>query len=144
MTPTQASDSENENEVYDYMYQNVYLYKSKSKFKVGDYVRVSRIKETFEKYFASWTREVFQISEIRNTVPITYKLIEEDGSPIHGSFYLQELQKTDKPDFYEVESVLKRRTVKGKKQYFVKWLGYSDKYNSWVDSINAKLPNKIT
>ena len=35
---------------------------------------------------------------------------------------------------YDIERVLKRRTIKGgKKQCYVKWKGWDKSYNSWVD-----------
>ena len=35
-------------------------------------------------------------------------------------------------DVYQVEKVLKTRMRKGKKEAFVKWLHYDDKFNSWI------------
>ena len=36
-------------------------------------------------------------------------------------------------DIFRISKVIKEKTVRGKKQYFVKWRGYDDSYNSWVD-----------
>lgn len=36
----------------------------------------------------------------------------------------------DEP-FYNVEKILKVKTVKGKKLYFVKWEGYPETDNTW-------------
>jgi hypothetical protein len=103
--------------------------------KVGDYVRISRVKELFEKgETRNWSLEVFKISKVIKTYPITYHIEEYDGSPIEGAFYEEELQKTDLLDTYLVEKVLKERKYRGKKQYFVKWMGWPAKYNSWVDA----------
>ena len=41
--------------------------------------------------------------------------------------------KTD--DVYEVENVLDTRKRRGKTEYFVKWVGYPDKFNSWVTNL---------
>jgi len=38
-------------------------------------------------------------------------------------------------DVYKVEKVLKTRKRKGKKEYFVKWKGYDDSFNSWTQDI---------
>jgi hypothetical protein len=64
--------------------------------------------------------------------PITYKLRDRQGELLEGSFYEQELTTVKYPDVLLVEKVLKSKMVKGKKQLFVKWLGYDDKFNSWV------------
>ena len=57
-----------------------------------------------------------------------------------GSFYEQELQKVDyKGKKFVVEKILKTKTVKNKKQYFVSWKDYSSDFNSWVSEENIKL-----
>jgi hypothetical protein len=107
---------------------------TKPRLKAGDYVRISRIKGTFEKgETANWSMEIFKVKEVLDTHPVTYKIVEFDGSAIEGSFYEQELQKTEHTDVFLVEKVIKKRTVKGKKQLFVKWLGWPEKYNAWID-----------
>ena len=43
------------------------------KFKVGDYVRISKYKNIFDKrYTPNWSEEVFVIKKVKNTVPWTY------------------------------------------------------------------------
>ena len=40
------------------------------KFKVGDHVRISTYKTIFAKgYIPNWSKEVFVVSKIKNTVP---------------------------------------------------------------------------
>ncbi|CAK1580492.1 unnamed protein product [Parnassius mnemosyne] len=106
----------------------------KRKLKVGDYVRISKYKGTFEKrYTPNWSTEIFKIRKLQNTIPTTY-LIEDTirGQPILGGFYAQELQKTKNSNIYLVEKVLRR---KGNK-VLVKWLGLSSTANSWIDKSN--------
>ena len=110
---------------------------AKPEFKVGDYVRISRQKNVFEKgYENPWSMEIFKIIKVHDTTPYTYSIEDTKGDPITGSFYEQELQHTAQNPSSEflVEKVLDRRTVKGKKQVLVKWLGYSDAFNSWIDA----------
>ena len=46
------------------------LVKKEPKFKVGDHVRISKYKNIFAKgYTPNWSKEVFVISKIKNTVP---------------------------------------------------------------------------
>ncbi|CAK1598248.1 unnamed protein product [Parnassius mnemosyne] len=106
----------------------------KRKFNVGDYVRISKYKGTFEKgYTPNWSTEIFKIRKLQNTIPTTY-LIEDTirGQQILGGFYTQELQKTKYPNKYLVEKVLRR---KGNK-VLVKWLGLSSSENSCIDKSN--------
>ena len=60
---------------------------------------------------------------------MTYKITNYNGEVIQGSFYEEELQKTSK-DVFRMEKILNRRGDKS----LVKWMGYSDAFNSWVDS----------
>ena len=65
------------------------------RLKVGDKVRVSRVKKVFDKgYLQNWTNEVFTVDEVRKTVPVTYGLKDYAGEKVRGGFYRQELQKT--------------------------------------------------
>ena len=67
------------------------------KFKVGDYVRISKYKNIFAKgYMPNWSKEVFVINKIRNTVLWTYIVNDLNGEKIIGTFYEKELQKTNK------------------------------------------------
>ena len=53
-------------------------------------------RKTFDKgYTPNWTEEVFVIDEIQFTNPITYKIKYLNGEQIKGTFYREELQKTD-------------------------------------------------
>ena len=60
---------------------------------MGDKVRLTRKKGTFEKGFTpNWTEEVFTISGVIATKPRTYTIKDTLGEPVRWSFYEQELQ----------------------------------------------------
>lgn len=104
-------------------------------FKVGDHVRISKVKRTFEKgYLPNWTTEVFVINDIQYKYPrTTYYLKDLEGEDIEGGFYSEHLQKAKLPEFNLVEEIIKSRKPKGReKEYLVKWKGYGEKFNSWV------------
>lgn len=137
MTPTKASKKINEIEVYNNLYGNLNAEKRRAKFKVGDTVRISKRKRTFEKgYTPRWTEEVFVIYTIQNTDPVTYRIKDWNGDVIDGSFYEQELQKTSQTDIFRVEKVLK--TDKRNNMVLVKWQGYPNSFNSWVPKITIE------
>ena len=43
----------------------------------------------------NWSEEIFIINEIKNTVQWTYVINDLNGEEIIGTFYENELQKTD-------------------------------------------------
>ena len=97
MTPVEASKLENESTVYENLYPEKEEEKiKKPKFKVGDRVRIAKLKSKFEKgYTTRWRREIFVIEEVLNTDPVTYKVKDLKDEEVKGSFYEQELQHTD-------------------------------------------------
>lgn len=106
----------------------------KPKFQVGDRVRISyKRREVFDKsYFPNWTWEIFTVEKVINSNPWTYKIKDYKNEIIEGSYYESELQKTkQKKDTYLVESILKKKTVKGKKMVLIKWLGYPESASTW-------------
>ena len=108
-------------------------------FNTGDYVRISRIKGDFEKgYIANWSREIYIIEQVILTNPVTYKIKDLYNEIIEGNFYNEELQKTTKPSEFLIEKILKSKKVNGKIMYYVKWLGYSKKHNSWINKKDVK------
>ncbi len=134
--------------LYGYLWRDGdYLKTKKPKCKVGDYVRLSKIhSSTFRKsYKGNFTEEIFQISSIKNTIPYpTYSVKDLQGKEILGSYYEQEIQKIPSADigkqqYWKIEKVLQTRSVgKGKKEFLVKWEGFDDSFNSWVDSDKMK------
>lgn len=97
-------------------------------------------KRTFEKgYLPNFFKEIFTISkQIPRTLPV-YKLKDFDGEELKGTFYEKELQKVIKrDDVYEVEMIFKKRGRGKNVQYFVKWLGYPAKFNSWISAFEIK------
>ena len=57
-------------------------------FKVGDRVRISKFKNIFAKgYTPNWSREIFIINKINDTVPYAYNIKDLNDEEIIGSFY---------------------------------------------------------
>ena len=66
-----------------------------SRFKVGDRVRISKFKKIFAKgYTPNWSKEIFIVDKVNDTVPYTYNINDLNGEEIIGSFYDKELQKS--------------------------------------------------
>jgi len=131
MAPVEVNPS-NQEEVWLKLYTPTYAPKT-PKFSGGDSVRITKSRLSFHRgYTPNWSREIFTISEILNTSPITYTIKDLSDEAIDGSFYEQELQKVDKPTIFEVETVLANKIIRGRKYVLVKWLGYPEKFNQWI------------
>lgn len=120
---------ENEKQILKHAYTYPKLIR-KNRYQVGDFVRISKFKTVFEKgYTPNWTTEIFKVIAINNKFPVTYLLEDYTGQQISGRFYEKELQKTNHPDTYLVEKILKKE---GSRVY-VKWLGFDSSHNSWIN-----------
>ena len=82
--------------------------------------------------------EIFRISRIKTTLPIPLYFLEEfdKSNELLGGFYAHEITPVNS-DIFRVEKVIKRRTRKGKRELFVKWKGFPERYNSWVSEENV-------
>jgi len=106
----------------------------RAKFKIDDKVRIQKKKGLFEKGFTpNWTEEVFTVSKVQRTNPITHKITDYNDEEIQGTFYEQELQKTSQKVF-RIEKVVKI----SKTQILVKWKGYPESFNSCIDKKELK------
>ena len=112
------------------------------KFKKGDYVRISKLNELFEKgYTRRWSPEVFQVAEVHLIPqPIMYSLIDLKGEEVTGKFYQEEMKPTEMIDFKVVDKTApqKQRTINKKKEFLIKYDGYPDKFDEWVDEKTYK------
>lgn len=110
----------------------------KWKFAVGDKVRITQARKVFRKgYLPGWTNEIFVVKSRVSTDPATYRVADYDGDVLAGKFYAEELQNvTETADtLYDIERVIKTRRRAGATEHLVKWVGYPDKFNSWVSDI---------
>ena len=139
MSPKEASCKENENKVCRNLYPEFGGKTLAPKFSIGDNVRITRKKYLFDKgYTQRWMEEVFKMSKIQLTIPVTYKITDYNGEKIQGSFYEQELEKTSRSTF-RIEKVLERQGDKS----LVKWMAYSKSFNSWIKTkAKIKLTNE--
>ena len=108
---------------------NTYIDSSKEindknpKFKIGDNVRISKYKNVFSKgYTLNWSEEVFVIKKVKNTVPWACVINDLNGEEIVEAFYENEFQKAN-----QIKSKRKRDKL------YVKWKGYDNLFNSWID-----------
>ena len=65
------------------------------------------------------------IKKVKNTVLWTYIISDPYVQEIAGTFDEKKLQKTNHTEF-RIEKIIKRKL-------YVKWKGYDDLFNSWID-----------
>ena len=140
-TPLQVHHLSNVQDIRD---QFKTMYKSTVKSKkpiisrltVGQVVRIADEKRNwiFRKgYTIQNTLELFKIIHIdESQSPIVYYLEDLQGEPIKGLFYREELVPSEPPEYYHID-IIRSKTVSGRKKYLVRWRGYPESFNSWVD-----------
>ncbi len=129
-------NASNEHLVKRNLYPNINKKKQHTKpvFKLGDTVRLAKKKTAFQKgYEQTYSYEVFEINEIKNTYPVTYGIKDYKGEVIEGSFYKSELELVDKSeDIWPVNKVIRSRKYRGKTEYLVNFVGYPETLTQWI------------
>jgi hypothetical protein len=136
----------NERDVYHYLYSGSGRYpkikfRGKIQYSVGDTVRITRDKSTFEQgYKSNWSREIFVVSHIVRSFPTRYKITDLNGENIEGTFYAQELQRVEASadTYYKINKILDERGRGNSRELFVSWEGYPASFNSWIPASSLK------
>lgn len=143
MTPNQAEQNTNNEHLNLNLIQQKQLSDIKKrvpKLKIGDYVRIAKQKGKFSRsYDEQAMQEIYKIKnvDVRKKIPL-YHLTDYDGREnLIGGFYEFELTPVITNTF-RIEKVLKKRKYRGKEQLFVKWKGFSEQHNSWIDAANVE------
>ena len=149
MAPVKVT-TENQDKVFSTLYpqltgkERVKAVKDFKHFQIGNHVRLRKWKHIFEKgYLPNWTTEIFTISGKKFGYPrVAFTIKDWQGEDVEGVFYSEELQKVKQlPEYYLIEKIIGSRPIKPghkKKKYLVKWKGYPNKFNSWVDEVDVK------
>ena len=136
MRPDQVTD-DNAQEVWRRLYGKLKQERPvRFKFKVGDWVRITKKKRTFEKgYLPNWTEEIFRVVRRVARRPPVYQLNEYDGTVLKGTFYEPELERIrhqGQQQVFRVERILRRRGRGRGQEALVRWSGWPAKYDQWV------------
>ena len=111
-------------------------------FKLGQVVRVSHIRNVFDReYSQKWTGELFKVKGRfrREELPV-YQIEDWSGDDVEGTFYEPELQAVNVDDNkeYYVEKILKKRTRYKRREVLVRWQYWPKKYDSWIPEVDLK------
>ena len=125
---------QNQEEVLHNLYGDMSVTYKRPKFKVGDCVRISKLRKTFKKgYLPNWSYKVIRTTLVR------YVIRDEMNVILKGSFYEAELQKVTKVNqLYHIEAILKECQQKNRAQILVKWSGYPASFNSWINQSDLR------
>ena len=137
MTPSEGERkfSEALTNIIEHQEKSQIIGHAKSLYSVGDRVRLfaENKKNHFRKgTLRKWSAELFIVSSVRKLkTKYVYKLLDEHGEPVIGTFDANDLQLGIPQSVYKF-SILKTRIRDGKKEYFVHWDGYPSSDDSWV------------
>ena len=132
--PADVTD-ENEEDVWQTLYGQPVVKRVRPKLQVGDRVRISKARRQFKKgYLPSWSEELFTVSRVKRTTPVTYILKDDHHEELWGTFYEPEVQKVADKSLFKIEKVLDERYNSSRKEreLLVQWKGYPASFNSWI------------
>lgn len=110
------------------------------KLKLNTYVRIAKQKTKFSRGYEEQTqKEIFRIYKISENKKIPLYFLEsyDRSEKLKGGFYFFELTPVE-TDIFRIEKVIRKRKYRGKNQIFVKWIGYDNSYNQWIDEVDVE------
>ena len=138
-SPSQVNNSLNNIKVRRKLYGKFIPFQG-YKFQIGQYVRISKTKRVFKKgYLENWSEEIFKIvnREILGSKAL-YTIQDLNGQKIEGRFYNFELQKIEYSNNFRIEKVIKKKKIGKTTSYLVRWSGYDNTFDSWVNEKDLK------
>ena len=131
---------------YKSVFQNIYGYPNKREMLKRMSKPILKPKTTVRKryelkvhdrvYYPNWTDQTYEIYKaVPGQSKPYYFIKDKQGNLLKKRYYSNELQQI-KQNLYRVEKILKQKTVRGHKHYFVKWLNHPDSHNSWIPAEN--------
>ena len=136
MSPHEADKPENQEKVAVELSKYYSSYKKQQPvYEVNQLVRLALQKTVFHRGYKEQSNfEVFNIYKIKKTLPKPLYYLEtyDKKDKLEGGFYAHEITPVNS-DIFRVEKVIKTRQRRGKVEHFVKWKGYSNEHNSWVN-----------
>lgn len=149
MKPSQVNFSNQKvvlENLYGFIWEKDTFGTQKPKFKVGDFVRLSKVKHVFKKgYEGNWSDEIFQISKVQRRTPyFVYEVYDYSKTEkIKGTFYEHELTKVNiaPATYWKVEKILKKKFMKNKLWYLIKFMHYDKP--EWILAENVADVEKV-
>lgn len=109
--------------------------REKAKLRRGNLVRVSKHGNVFARGFKpKWSQETFTVDKVvPRGIPV-YRIRDEAGDPIKGTWYPYEVQHVEATPAttHRIERIIRERTTDGQLEYYVHWQGYPASSRSWI------------
>lgn len=97
-------------------------------------------------YDEQFTTEIFKIScRFRQRGYPMYRIVDFLDEKVKGNFYEQELQSVEKntESLWLIEKIIRKRQRQGRKEVYVKFVGWDDRFNSWILESEVKDMNLL-
>eukprot|EP01112_Ceratiomyxa_fruticulosa_P011248 TRINITY_DN3039_c0_g2_i8.p1 TRINITY_DN3039_c0_g2~~TRINITY_DN3039_c0_g2_i8.p1 ORF type:complete len:860 (-),score=258.92 TRINITY_DN3039_c0_g2_i8:366-2945(-) len=85
----------------------------------------------------------FKVPEVEESTRKSPRLLQKTGTveieinlEVERNDNDSQNESSSEEEEFEVEKVIKTRVRNGKTEYYVKWVGFDDSHNEWVDSVN--------
>ena len=145
MSPEEAQELPNAIKLSEQSYKKLSSVKKEvSHLQKGDIVRLNlNLGVLAKNYEQSWSRALYRVTSdphynVGGSRPM-YEVSELNGEKFLGRFLPEEILKVDKRTFLdEYNFPIEKVVTKGKKTSKVKWLGYDNDHNSWVNNTTIK------
>jgi transposase InsO family protein len=138
MTPASADlprNEENVRAVHTARYASVP--RRAVKFRVGQVVRVKyeskALTSSSRAYQPQFSPEFFVVREVRDNLPVPLYYLEamNDGEPIEGGFYSNELTAVG-ADVFKIDRILEERGEGPRREILVRWMHFGPAWDSWI------------
>jgi Integrase core domain len=139
LTPNEAEKPENKAQVLSALnvyYSKIVSVKQRPKYVIGETVRIKILADKMRRgYQPRFHPEHFKIIDINTRMPIPMYFLQSlnTNEKISGGFYANELQPIT-GNIFKIEKVLKKQRIRGVNKLFVKWQGFDDTHNSWINA----------
>lgn len=141
MSPNEAELDDNQNAVFNAHNERITKIvnnRKKPKYTVGTKVLIKNLPSRFSRgYKRRFNTEQFEIIRVNSKLPIAMYTLKSlnDLQVVDGQFYSYELQPISGDLFRFV--VLKKKRVRGKEMLYVKYVGYDDTHNKWINATDV-------
>ena len=109
--------------------------KEGSKFKVGDHGRISKYESIFAKAMLQIGLKKFFLLKTLKTLCCGHVIGDLNGEEIVGIIHQKELKKKKKKKKIKKSLELKKLIHGKDNKLYVKWKGFNNSFNSWIDNI---------